>query len=117
MSEQPARVVEPEDCLGMTEEQWERFQAYTHGFGEQDEHGVDVSLLRVNLRLTPGQRLEKLLRTHPWLPRHQVSGSGQDLQTLLTALHNATVRWVLIGGLAMRVYGPVSVASEVDMCY
>lgn len=51
-----------EDRLGMTEEQWERFQAYTQGFGEQDENGVDVSLLRANLRLTPTERVEKLLR-------------------------------------------------------
>jgi hypothetical protein len=50
---------EPEDRLGMTDEQWERFQAYTRGYGEQDENGVDVSLLRENLKLTPTQRLEK----------------------------------------------------------
>ena len=51
---------EPEDRLGMTEEQWERFQAYTHGYGDQDENGVDLSLLRENLMLTPGQRLAQL---------------------------------------------------------
>ena len=34
----------------------------THGgFGEQDENGVDISLLRENLKLTPTQRLEKML--------------------------------------------------------
>jgi hypothetical protein len=54
--EQPG---EPEDRLGMTDEQWERFQAYTRGYGEQDENGVDISLLRENLKLTPTQRLEK----------------------------------------------------------
>ncbi len=43
----------------MTEEQWAQFQAYTHGYGEQDENGVDVSLLRENLKLTPTERLEK----------------------------------------------------------
>ena len=49
---------EPEDRLGMTEAQWTTFQQYTHGFGEQDENGVDLSLLRENLKLTPTQRLE-----------------------------------------------------------
>lgn len=49
-----------EDHLGMTDEQWARWQAYTRGYGEQDENGVDLSLLRENLRLTPTQRLEKL---------------------------------------------------------
>ena len=49
---------ELEDRLGMTDEQWTRFQEYTHGYGEQDEDGVDVSLLRENLKLTPTERLE-----------------------------------------------------------
>jgi hypothetical protein len=52
----------PEDRLGMTEEQWAWFQAYTHGYGEQDENGVDLSLLRRNLRLTPTERVERMLR-------------------------------------------------------
>lgn len=50
---------EPEDRLGMTDEQWALFQEYTHGYGEQDENGVDLSLLRENLKLTPTERLEK----------------------------------------------------------
>jgi hypothetical protein len=52
-------IEEPEDRLGLTEEQWAQFQAYTRGYGEQDENGVDVSLLRENLKLTPTQRIEK----------------------------------------------------------
>ena len=51
---------EPVDKLGMTDEQWEWFQKATHGNGDQDENGVDLSLLRENLRLTPTQRLDKL---------------------------------------------------------
>jgi hypothetical protein len=50
---------EPEDRLGMTEEQWEKFQAYKRGVMEQDENGVDISHLRANLRLTPAQRFER----------------------------------------------------------
>lgn len=53
-----------EDRLGMTEEQWARFQTYTHGFGEQSESGVDISLLRENLRLTPTERLRRLQQAH-----------------------------------------------------
>ena len=55
------------DRLGMTEEQWAQWQAYTRGFGEQDENGIDLSLLRQNLRLTPTERLrkhQKALRTY-----------------------------------------------------
>ena len=58
---------EIEDRLGMTDEQWERFQAYTHGYGDQDENGVDLSLLRENLKLTPTQRLIKLLANQSFL--------------------------------------------------
>jgi hypothetical protein len=117
MSEQPTQAVEPEDRLGMTEEQWAQFQAYTRGFGEQDEHGVDFSLLRENLHLTPSQRVEKLLRTQLWLRSSQAGGSEPDLRKMLTALHVANVRWVLIGGLALRAHVPVTVCDEVDMCY
>ncbi len=53
------KMTDSEDRLGMTPEQWEQFQTYTHGFGEQDESGVDISLLRENLRLTPTERFEK----------------------------------------------------------
>ena len=52
-----------EDRLGLSQEQWERFQAYTHGYGEQDENGVDLSLLRTNLKLTPTERIEKMRRS------------------------------------------------------
>jgi hypothetical protein len=51
---------EPIDKLGMTDEQWAWFQKATHGYGDQDENGIDLSLLRENLRLTPTQRLDKL---------------------------------------------------------
>lgn len=56
-----------EDRLGMTEEQWQRFQEYTHGYGEQDENGVDLSLIRENLKLTPIERLRKLMSAQPFL--------------------------------------------------
>ncbi len=58
MSTQP-QAEQQADHLGMTEEQWTQWQVYTHGFGEQDENGVDLSLLRQNLRLTPTERLRK----------------------------------------------------------
>ena len=48
-----------EDRLGMTEEQWARFQTYTHGYGDQDENGIDLSLLHENLKLTPTERILK----------------------------------------------------------
>ncbi len=51
-----------ENPLGLTEEQWTLFQKATHGFGDQDENGIDLSLLRENLKLTPTERIEKMRR-------------------------------------------------------
>ncbi len=53
----------------MTDEQWEQFQAWqrAHPYGEQDENGIDISLLRANLKLTPTERLDKLLRQQRFL--------------------------------------------------
>ena len=59
MDTQPPPPLEAEDHLGMTDAQWAQWQAYTRGYGEQDENGVDVSLLRENLKLTPTERLQK----------------------------------------------------------
>ena len=53
-------IEEPADRLGMTEEQWQIFLKATRGYGEQDENGIDISLLRENLKLTPSQRLDRL---------------------------------------------------------
>ena len=56
----PGTADETVDKLGMTDEQWEWFQKATRGYGDQDENGIDLSLLRENLRLTPTQRLDNL---------------------------------------------------------
>ena len=50
---------ETEDRLGMTDTQWAQWQTYTHGYGEQDANGIDLSCLRENLRLTPTERLRR----------------------------------------------------------
>ena len=50
---------EREDRLGMTDEQWKRFQEYTHGYGDQDENGVDLAWLRYNLSLSVAERIER----------------------------------------------------------
>jgi hypothetical protein len=52
--------VETEDRMGMTEAQWAIYKRATSGFGDQDENGIDLSLLRENLKLTPTQRIEKM---------------------------------------------------------
>ena len=46
-------------------EEWLR----AHPYGDQDENGIDLSLLRENLKLSPRERLEKLERTLRSIPR------------------------------------------------
>ena len=54
---------EPDDMRGgMTDAQWEIYKRATSGYGEQSESGIDISLLRENLKLTPTQRIEKMRR-------------------------------------------------------
>ena len=36
-----------------------RDRMVTHSYGDQDENGVDLSLLRANLKLTPTERWRK----------------------------------------------------------
>ena len=43
----------------MTVEEYLRRSADPRWYGEQDENGVDLSLIRENLRLTPHERLLK----------------------------------------------------------
>lgn len=116
MSEPPVETAEPEDHLGMTEEQWAWFQAYTHGFGEQDENGVDVSLLRENLRLTPTQRVEKLLRTLAADRGNSLAGQQPTLRSVVTALLQQGVRFVIVGGWAMRAHGSSFHNADLDLC-
>ena len=40
-------------------------------YGEQDENGVDLSLLRRNLRLTPAQRLARLQQAVDSFPKRR----------------------------------------------
>ena len=43
----------------MTPEQQAAFQKWTNGYGEQDENGIDLSLIRANLKLTPLERVRR----------------------------------------------------------
>lgn len=116
MSEQGLNTGE-EDRLGMTEDQWARFQAYTHGFGEQDEFGIDVSLLRENLKLTPSQRLHRLFA---WLAMERgcrVEDLEEQFIAVVEALRAHNVRFLVIGGVAMNAYGSHFVTRDIDIYY
>lgn len=76
----------PPDKLGMTDEQWEWFQKATHGYGEQDENGIDLSLLRENLRLTPTERFEKHRRALQLVK--EVHRAGRDARLQRDSAHS-----------------------------
>lgn len=93
------------DKLGMTDEQWAWFQKATHGYGDQDENGIDLSLLRENLKLTPTERLDKMV--------HHAAAFGD----LLSTLNKGSVRYILIGSHAVAAYGADYGCQDVDLCY
>ncbi len=105
-----------EDRLGMTDEQWAQWQSYTRGYGEQDENGVDVSLLRQNLRLSPWDRLAKLQRELAFFKEDGMEASN-DFQRVIEALDAAGVRFVIIGGIAMRLQGAAHMTDDIDFAF
>lgn len=102
--------------LGMTEEQWAQWQAYTRGFGEQDENGVDISLLRRNLCLTPWERLEKLERELAFFKEDGMEPNN-DFQRVIKALDASGLRFVIIGGIAMRLQGAAHMTDDINFAF
>jgi hypothetical protein len=72
-----------DDRLGMTEEQWAWFQKYTQGYGDQDENGIGLSLLRENLKLTPTDRFRQHQRALRLVLEVQRAGERAGLRRRL----------------------------------
>lgn len=106
----------PEDRLGMTDEQWAQWQTYTRGYGEQDENGIDISLLRQNLRLTPWERLGKLQRELIFFKEDNMDQSD-DFQKVIEVLVVSGLRFVIIGGIAMRLQGSAHMTDDIDFAF
>ena len=101
------------------------------GYEVYSESGVDLTLLRENLKLSPTQRLQKNLYIQPWL--NELDNASMRLQSpktpserglpmldvkeLLNRLASHHVEFVLIGGQAMRVHGSAHITQDVDVCY
>jgi hypothetical protein len=99
------------------------------GYQVYSESGVDLTLLRENLKKTATQRLAKNskgLELVKELDKSRLSknnsvehgemGVLQD-EKLLRLLVEKRVEFVLIGGLAMRVHGSAHITEDVDVCY
>ncbi len=92
--------------------------------------GVDLTLLRENLRRTVTERLlrnEKALafcremdRGNPYVVQGKTGGETNmalDIEGLLKQLQTHGIQFVLIGGLAMRAQGSAHITDDFDICY
>ena len=110
-----AQEMAAEDRLGMTESQWAQWLAYTHGYGEQDANGVDISLIRENLRFSPWERLAKLQRNLTFFKEDCMEAKQiGEFQKIIAALAAAGLRFVIVGGIAMRLQGSAHITDDID---
>ena len=110
------QITEPEDRLGMTDVQWAQWQTYTHGFGDQDANGVDISLIRQNMKLMPWERLGKLERQLGFF-NEECMEQPNEFQKIIEALNTAGLRFVIIGGIAMRLQGSALLTEDIDFAF
>jgi hypothetical protein len=110
------QVQEAEDRLGMTDAQWTQWQAYTHGYGDQDTNGIDRSLIRENMRLSPWERLGKLQRNMIFFKEDRMEQKS-DFQQIIAALSAMGLRFVIVGGIAMRLQGSAHITDDIDFAF
>jgi len=86
------------------------------GYQVQSESGVDLTLLKENLRLTPTERWVRHSHAADWL-RACGREVMLDAARVLRALADHEVRYVVIGGLAMITHGSAHITHDLDICY
>src|SRR5438105_3945480 len=96
------------------------------GYQVYSESGVDLTLLRENLKRSPTERLLKnskgirLLRALDEareggpgsMAKHEKIPKELDIETLVHQLKAKRVQFVLIGGLAMRLQGSAHITDD-----
>jgi hypothetical protein len=100
------------------------------GYQVYSESGVDLTLLRENLKHSVTERLESNCRNVPVLEALRLSGrrtratladdqrsSMLDFDTMLRQLVESKVEFVVIGGLAMVAQGSSYQTKDADFCY
>lgn len=101
------------------------------GFQVYSDSGVDLTLLRANLRRSLEERLDnnrRALALGLALQQAQRKGSGTplpgtgrqvmiDALAVVKALVERGVQFVLVGGQAMRAHGSAHVTEDLDVCY
>lgn len=109
----------PDPPRTLTDEQRAAMEAWlsAHPYGEQDENGIDLSLLRKNLRLTRPNVTETINAPCDSPRRYAVPESAPDFVEILRRLNESNVRYVLIGGLAMMLHGSANITQDIDIGY
>jgi hypothetical protein len=100
------------------------------GYQVYSESGVDLTMLRENLKHTATERVEENCRAIPFLAELDRSARESypwlrdrprlvmlDPAPLLRVLTEQQVEYVLIGGLAMRAHGSAHLTEDLDICY
>jgi predicted nucleotidyltransferase len=101
------------------------------GYQVYDENGIDLTLLRENLKRAVEERLANNARGArlAWAmedagrrlrkstPIHQMRAAMIDASPILQALAAHQVEFVVIGGLAMRIHGSAHLTDDMDICY
>src|SRR5262245_27303951 len=92
------------------------------------ESGIDLTLLRANLRQPVECRLEKNTRALRSVQAFARECQGRilarknamdrlEVEEILRLLTAHQVRFVMIGGLAMRAHGSAHITEDADFCY
>jgi hypothetical protein len=100
-------------------------------YGEQDENGVDLSLIRENLKLTPEERLLRAdaarrsalqlqeigRRNRGEASRGETESMAYNIPEIVALLAREGVEFIIIGGQAEALMGSPRVTYDVDLCY
>jgi predicted nucleotidyltransferase len=94
------------------------------GYQVYSESGVDLTLLRENLRLTPEQRWTDACRGAAIFTAFRPIGQRRngdrpmlDAEGIVRRLKDHGVEFVVIGGLAMIAHGSTYLTKDLDICY
>ncbi|RKX33697.1 MAG: hypothetical protein DRP64_20720 [Verrucomicrobia bacterium] len=81
-----------------------------------EAYGIDISLIRANLRLTPTQRLrrhDQILATQRKL-RMAMEKNVDDLTGIIDLLIRSNVDFVHVGGLAAVTHGSSTTTQDIE---
>lgn len=84
------------------------------------EHGIDLTLLAHNLCSKPDERIRQMESALCFLEDIHTGGEGHpltDLRTILFALVDSQVSFIVVGSYAAYVHGIPYASGALDICY